>query len=480
MTTLSLFEAAASDADRLALVSAEGSITYGELGTRVELARKWLAAQGIAPGRPEPVALVMHNSVEAIELFWAAFALGRPLLVLHPRQRSEVRAALVARTGAVEIDAASFGARTPSRSGPLLAPEPSPATRLIVPTSGTQGHPKLVMLSERALVASASASWQNLGVVDDERWLACLPLAHVGGLSILTRCLLARRTVVLFDGESGLLARIEALGRALEEQRVTLVSLVPTVLDALLAHGFRPPETLRAVLLGGAAASPSLLERARLAGLPLLTSYGMTEAASQATTRSYGERYAPLELHGGLVASGRPLSGMKLRIGKDDEIQLAGPMLFDGYWGEPPARADSGWFRTGDRGVIRENGELVVLGRCDDLIVTGGENVDPVAVESMLSRLPGLRGACVFGVDDPRWGQIVAAALAFAPGHEPSSSEIAVFCNETLPSHERPRLVALFPDLPLNPTGKVDRRQLKEIATPLLVRLGDPVFTPPR
>ncbi len=469
MTALSLEQAAAADGEREALISGGQALTYRALAARVDQARGWLAAQGIAPAGPEPVALVMYTNLETIELFWAVLALGRSLLVLHPRQRPEVRAALVARTAALEIDSAVFATASRTAAPPKLT-RSSSRPRLIVPTSGTRGEPKLVCLSERALIASANANWQNLGVLEDERWLACLPLGHIGGLSILTRSLLARRTAVLFDGEAGLLGRLDELARALEAQRVTLVSLVPTLLDALLERGFRPPPTLRAVLLGGAAPNVSQIERALHCGLPVLTSYGLTEAASQVTTRSYRLRLERPEIRGALVGSGHPLSGTKVRIGPDHEIEIAGPTLFDGYWGEPPPKLADGWFRSGDRGLL-DGGELIVLGRGDDLIVTGGENVDPIAVEAVLCRTAGLKAACVFGVPDPRWGQIVAAALAFAPGSEPSLDELHALFASSLASHERPRLVALFAELPLNAGGKIDRERVKETALPRLLIL---------
>jgi len=467
VTALSLTEAASTDGDRIALISGDESLTFRALVARVELARGWLVSQGIEPGRPEPVAISMKNDLGAIELFWAARELGRRVLVLHPKQRFEIRAELVARTGAVELDAGSWTRASPTER---RAPPAATGAGLIMPTSGTQGQPKLVCLSERALIASAAANWQNLGILAEERWLVCLPLAHIGGLSILTRCLMARRTAVLFDSEGGVLASLPALRRAIEEG-VTLVSLVPTLLEALLAQDFRPPPALRAILLGGAAATPSLLERAWRARLPVLPTYGLSEAASQVTTRRYASRYDAPVLERGLVSSGHPLPGTSLRITAGGVIEIAGPTLLDGYWGEPPALGEDGWFRTGDRGTLLASGELVVLGRRDEVIVTGGENVDPQAIEGVLAALPGLRGSCVFGVDDPRWGQVVAAALAFDPGSEPSLSELRALFAETLAPHERPRLVALLPDLPLGPSGKLDRRRVKETARPRLLIL---------
>jgi O-succinylbenzoic acid--CoA ligase len=339
-----------------------------------------------------------------------------------------------------------------------------------VPTSGTQGAPKLVVLTERALVASARANWANLGVEDAERWLLCLPLGHIGGLSILTRCLLVRRTVVLSGGAGGTLRRAGELCATIEQHAVTLASLVPAALDALLDRGLEQSASLRAVLLGGAGSPPALLVRARQRGLPLPTSYGLTDPATQVTTRRYADRARAPVLYGGLPGAGHPLPGVSLRIGDDHVIQIKGPSLLAGYWGEPPL-PDEAWFRSGDRGALTADGELVVLGRADDLIITGGENVDPLAIESIVSRFPGLRAACVFGVDDARFGQIVAAALALAPGVTPSAQDLCAFFEANLSSHERPRLVAILPELPLTGTGKLDRQRVKESALPRLLTL---------
>jgi o-succinylbenzoate---CoA ligase len=465
---LSLDEAARRVGDRPALIGAEWSLSYAELAARVARTQAWLTKLGIQPGSRQVVALTMHGDRTTVEHFWALLAMGVPLLTLHPRQRPEISSALIERTGAAALYPGTGAPEHLSATAPPAPELELGAVRLIVPTSGSSGEPKLVTLSERNLLASAQANWANLGMAPDERWLVCLPLAHVGGLSILTRSLVAGSAVVLFDAEGGLLARIRALAETLQRQQITLVSLVPTVLSALLDTGFRPPPSLRAVLLGGAATTPALLERARAAGVPVLPSYGLTEAASQLTTRRYERRLAPPTVQGGLAGSGHALPGVQVRLDSAGRIEVAGAMLSPGYWGEGSSLDAEGWLRTGDRGVLSDDGELVVLGRCDDLIVTGGENVDPLAVEAALAALPGLRAACVFGEGDEQWGELVAAALCFEPGSEPTPQELADFCARELAAHERVRRYALLPELPLTGSGKVDRRQARELARPRL------------
>ncbi|HEV8247373.1 MAG TPA: class I adenylate-forming enzyme family protein [Polyangiaceae bacterium] len=477
MKSLSLEAAAREDGDQEALLVGSRALSYRELEQRVARAKSWLRRQGLGPEGSEPVGLVMRAELAVVELFWALFALGRPILLLHPRHKAEAHQALLRRTGAALLDAASWAAASGAFSAQPLpsasAPPDIEAPRVIVPTSGTTGRPKLSVLSERALMASAHANWQNLSVEKNERWLVCLPLAHVGGLSILTRSLYARRSAVLFDGERGVLERAGELGRVLERERVTLVSLVPTLLDRLLEQHLSPERVLRAVLLGGAAAGAKLLERAAAARVPTLPSYGLTEAASQVATRLYAKRYEPVPVVAGLTPCGPPLSGVEVRVSSNSLIEVRGPTLQSGYWDDPSPLAGDGFLATGDRGCWSPSGELVVQGRSDDLIVTGGENVDPLAVEATLLRMPEVRAACVFGVDDQHWGQLVAVALTFA--EEPLAlAKLAHFCAENLAPHERPRLYAALPDLLATASGKLDRAATARAAAAHLVALYAP------
>jgi O-succinylbenzoic acid--CoA ligase len=333
----------------------------------------------------------------------AHIAARRPFVPLHPRLTGAERAALRPDLGAVPA-----------------------GTLAVVYTSGTTGEPRGAVLGRAAFIAAARASAARLGWRDDDRWLLCLPLAHVGGLAVIVRCLLARRPFML--------GRPDRIAADLVRHRATIVSLVPTLLARLLDDGWAPPPWLRLVLLGGAAASPALLARAAERGVPVVASYGLTEACGQVATQIPGAPGA---------GCGPPLPGVRLRI-VDDEIQLDGPTLFSGYLGAP-ARSP-GWHATGDFGRLDAAGNLHVLGRRTDLIVTGGENVYPAEVEAYLDA----RGvaACVFGIPDERWGQIVAA-LTTRPIGERELADLAPF--------KRPRRWVLVDELPLTPAGKPDR-----------------------
>jgi acyl-CoA synthetase (AMP-forming)/AMP-acid ligase II len=286
----------------------------------------------------------------------------------------------------------------------------------------------------------------------------------VGGLSIVLRMLAARRTVVLFEsGATGLLSRITEFGRRIDEERVTLVSLVPPVLDRLLRDGFQPPSSLRAVLLGGAGCSSNLASRARASGVPLLTSYGLTETGSQIAARRYSERYAPLPQLGECVSSGHPLAGVEIKI-IGERIAVKTAALLSGYAGEAtPAVGADAWFVTSDRGTLGPQGELYVLGRTDSVIVTGGENVDPEEVERALRVLPEVHDACVFGLPCAQFGQRIVAVVVPAAGAAPLELEqLTEQLGSRLARFKLPRTLLITEALPFTASGKLDRRSCSD------------------
>lgn len=412
---VSIRRAAAEAGARLALIADQTRWTFADLARAARQA-------------PEQTAFVATRSAATVAAIAACFERRAPMALLHPKDTAEAH-----------------------RRCRAAAREPLPDTAAVLFTSGSSGAPKAVALAEAAFVASAAASAENLGWHADDRWLCSLPLAHIGGLSIITRSLLARRCVVLDTREGFDAAHTAAL---LETERVTLWSAVPTMLERLLAHDaqWRPPEHLRAVLVGGAALSPGLLERATSRGLPLVPSYGMTETCSQICAHAPG---AATE-----ASSGRPLRGVDIRIDDDGIIAVRSPTLMLGYLGQPSPIAN-GWFRTGDRGRLDATGALHVHGRADDTIITGGENVDPGVVEPVLAGFPGIDSAVVFGIDDEKWGEVVAAAVVSdSLDREALRSHLAA----ALAPHQRPRRIAVLDALPFSKTGKVDRRAARDAA----------------
>jgi len=329
-------------------------------------------------------------------------------------------------------------------------------------TSGTSGKPKAVPLSHRAFRASAMSSARNLGVSPSERWLACLPLFHIGGLSILTRSVLSGATVLLQDGFDA-----QAVSRAIDEEGVTLTSLVPTMLKRVLdLRGDTPmPDSLRGVLLGGGPIPEALLQRAKELHVPVLSTYGLTEACSQVATQPVGEGTPGM----------KPLLDVELRIvdeSGDDlppdtegEILLRGPMVMQGYWNRPEDNAKTlrgGWLHTGDIGALDSTGSLRVFNRRSDLILSGGENVYPAEVEATLQAHPEIHEAGVCGEPDAELGELVAAWVVREPETHVSEEEIQTFCRAHLAGYKIPRWIYVMESLPRTASGKLLRRELSD------------------
>ena len=463
----SLREAARERGDSPAVVTSAGVLTFGELWQR---ARPFAHALASEPARRGgAVAVVASLRLETLLVIYALVELGIPMVLLHPRLTAAERSALVEASGAHLLLDETWAPATPG----VAIDDELPARAIaeedplaILFTSGSSGSPKGVELSRRAFRASAIASAANLGWKADDRWLLCMPLGHVGGLSVVLRCLAARVPVVLspWTGSLGELLRdVDVLG-------ATLLSLVPTMLARILEEdpAYRFPAHVRAVLLGGDATSPALLAVAEARGVAVLTTYGMTEACSQIATLTPGERAAGSGV-------GRPLPGTEVRI-VDGHIHARGPTLFTRYLPAgrfPSPFVDDGWFVTGDLGRLDDAGRLHVTGRSSDLIITGGENVDPREVEAALESCAGVRGACVFPLADDRWGQLVAAALVLdCSVHADAAAGIVAVSSAVrakLARHKWPRRLAACETFVLNATGKLDRRSTALVARPRLV-----------
>lgn len=459
--TLSVLDAASEFPDRTALVIGDGVVSYARLAKSARRAISWLASTGLTRSA-DPVALVGASDLPTLEIVYALIEIGLPVALVHPRLTGPERKPLLdlfPRDRVLDAHAATRhvdGGRAPPERRP-----PDESILAIVFTSGTTGRPKGVALSHRAFIASARASEQNLKWQDGDRWLLGLPIAHVGGLSILTRCLIARRTVVVArEVTEGRRLDASAIARAIEVYRVTLASLVPTQLEWLLSpsSSWRPPKHLRAVLLGGAPARPALLARAADLGVPVVTTYGLTEACSQVTTQVLGT------VNRGELGAGAPVAGTEVRIGADGGVEVRGATLLSGYFpaSSIPAIAPDGWFATDDVGRFDANGHLHIVGRRSECIITGGENVFPSEVEAALEECPGVARACAFGVPDDTWGEVVAVAIV--PTGPDTLPALAEFARARLAPHRRPRLVAVVEALETNAAGKLDRRGTRELA----------------
>ena len=451
-----------------------------ELAARADALAAWLGGRGIGPG--DIVAAHLPNGIAFATLLHAADRRDAILLPLHRRHTESELAhvlgdaapRLVLHAGdrsASVVIRASETAGTPDCAFPDTdnnAPSASPrlgyeTPALLLYTSGTTGTPKGAVLTHANLRAAVEASAAHLGARDDDRWLACLPFYHVGGLSILLR---AASQAVPCEIQEGFDA--VRTNRALDSHGITHVSLVPTLLARLLeARGERRgPDALRIALIGGASAPPALLERAVKLGWPVAPTYGLTEAAAQVATRLPD---ADPE------AGAAPLPGVSIRVvdergqsvapGTAGEIWVRGNTVTAGYWRRPEETARvlaGGWLRTGDIGALDARGRLRVFDRRADLVVSGGENVYPAQVEAVLLEHPNVAEAGVAGVPDKEYGNRPVAWVV-SRGKQPLDAErLARFCRDRLAGYEVPVRFHRMDSLPRTASGKLQRRRLVE------------------
>jgi len=464
---------------RVALVWEGRQWSYGELGREVEVYAARLASLGVRAG--QQVGVLLPNGPAYVCLVHALARLGAVLVPLNRRltatelrwQVEQAECALLIygeETAAQAEELAVEGVVTKDVTGLARATDASPplypfsldALQAIVFTSGTTGRPKGAMLTFGNHFWSAMASALQLGVLPDDRWLSCLPLYHVGGLAVLFRCCLYGTAVVLQDGFD-----VAGFNESLDRDSVTMTSLVPTMLYRLLAARQRWPASLRLVLVGGAATTPALAARCTETGVPIATTYGLTEAASQVATM------LPAEVAKKPGSVGRPLMFTEVRIvdeaaatlpaGVPGEIVVRGPTVMQGYYGDATAMGGSlvnGELRTGDIGYMDEDGDLWLLQRRSDVIVSGGENVYPAEVEAVLREHAAVAAACVVGVPHAEWGQQVAAMVVLEPDQRVTEEALLRFCRERLAGYKLPRRVQFVEALPQTASGKVARGEV--------------------
>jgi len=491
--------------DAPAIIADEGQWTFRELDALAGAVAGSLVELGVRAG--DRVALLLSNSPHFVVWVHALPRVGGVLVPLNTRlagvelawQLADVGATVLVYDAANADKALAIARELPELARVRLSSEREPArleveqpladgaaarweegaprrlrdwvdlgaVHSIIYTSGTTGRPKGAQLTYGNHWWSAIGSCLNLGLVPGDRWLACLPLFHVGGLSILLRSVIYGIPVVLHR-------RFEpaAANRAIDRQGVTIVSVVANMLARMLDErdGAPYPAHLRAVLLGGGPAPLPLLERALAAGVPVLQTYGLTETASQVATLAPGDA---LRKPG---SAGKPLFPTRVRILRDGqevpsgevgEITVSGPTVTPGYWNRPDATAaalDGGWLRTGDMGYLDAEGYLYVVDRREDLIISGGENVYPAEVEAVLLAHPAVAEAAVVGVSDERWGQVPAAFVALRASQACTQEELLAFCRERLAGYKVPVRVTFLPELPKGPSGKILRRALRERA----------------
>jgi O-succinylbenzoic acid--CoA ligase len=426
--------------ERTALVADGTEVTYSELEAESVWVARRLGAEGVRRGAT--AALTMSPSRELVVLIHALMKLGAVVLPLSPAlSESERQAVLDSESPAIDLNDAGLLTQTEADL-PLLGEHDMDDIHCRILTSGSTGVPHMVGLTYGNHLWSAVGSAFNIGVEPEDRWLCCLPLSHIAGLSIVMRSVIYGTTAVLHDG-----FEVDRVAASLDEEGISLVSLVSTMLVRLLAAG-ADLSGPRAILVGGGPVPAEVLEEALGRGATVVQTYGLTECCSQATT------LAPAEARRKLGSAGRPLLTTHLRI-RDGEILIQGPTVAPGC-----ADAD-GWLHTGDLGRIDDEGFLYVTDRIDDMIVSGGENVVPAEVERVLLGHPEVVDAAVVGREDPEWQQAVTAIVVLRNDSATSADDLRRHCAEALAPFKVPKRIELASALPRTPSGKLMRRALR-------------------
>ena len=425
--------------DRPAVIDGDRALDYAELERESTGVARRLAAAGVR--QDSTVAISMPGGADYAVALHALMKLGARALPVDPRMKDEERAPIESAAGrafTIESlsDLSSHEADLPLL-GELSLDEP--CTGIL--TSGTSGSSKLVELTYGNHLWSAVGSAFNLGVSPEDRWLCCLPLFHVSGLSIVLRSAIYGTTAVIHDGFD-----LDRVAESLQRDGITIVSLVTTMLTRLLDAG-AAIERPRAILVGGGPVPDEVLTEALGLGATVVQTYGLTEASSQVTTLS------PADAERKRGSAGRPLLTTHVRI-SDGEILVQGPTV------APDALDDDGWLHTGDSGWIDEDGFLWVEGRRDAVIVTGGENVIPEEVEEVLAAHPDVADAAVVGRPDPDWQNAVVALIVPRDGVDPEVERLRSWCADRLTDYKVPKKVEFTAELPRTASGKLLRRQL--------------------
>ena len=470
-----LAQRAQSTPDKLALVFGKRQWSYAELDAWTSNLATHLQGRGVQPG--QRVGVLLPNQPIFIALIHALARVRAIQIPLNTRLTDEELHWQIENGSCEFLIVASETyplpgskpdveildlAKVPESPTPNLEPSFQPfnpaSTQAIFFTSGTTGKPKGARLTFDNHFSSASASAYRLGVISNDRWLLCMPLYHIGGQAIVLRSCLYGTAIELQDGFD-----VDAVYESMMSGQITLVSLVPTMLHRILDNfeAVEFPAALRCILLGGSQVTDNLITRAFDLNLPIALTYGLTEATSQVATA------APEDVHRKPGSVGKPLmftqvaiqdeEGLELPANEIGEIVISGPTVMTGYDGQPDVQ---GSINTGDLGYLDEDGDLWVVNRRSDLIVTGGENVYPVEVEGLLLRHPAVHEACVLGLDDAEWGQRVAAVLV---ADDLDEDDLLEYAREHLAAYKLPRELTFVDQLPRTASGKVIRSQVKQM-----------------
>lgn len=445
-------ETARKHPDAIAFIAEEKEFSYPDINKMVEACFTKLQSQGVRYG--DRIVFDAMPFLDCCVLIWAIGSFGAVACPLNPAlpsaNREEIVALLQPQWTYRRVGEAM---RNPASS--LVEVRRNGSHFSIVMTSGSSGTPRAAVHSLDNHLQAAQAANRNMPLAPGDCWLLSLPLFHVSGLAILFRCAGAGAAVAIPQQDV-------PLETALTQSQATHVSLVPTQLHRLLESetGCAALSTMKGVLLGGAPASSTLIQRAFDADVPLVCSYGMTETSAQLCATPPGAGLEPL------LTSGYPLLPDTVRIGENDVIEVQGPTLFQGYFTgncdlELPLTED-GWFRTGDTGCFDEAGRLHVTGRADAMFISGGENIQPEEIEAALCALPGVRRAVVVPMPHEEYGMVPAAFIEMGGNKEIDESVLRKCLEIWLPRFKIPKCFLPWPQQAV--TGiKIDRKAFAEI-----------------
>ncbi|HJR26403.1 MAG TPA: long-chain fatty acid--CoA ligase [Acidimicrobiales bacterium] len=468
MTLLMLLEMIASAfADRVAIGTAAGGITYGEL-----LARAGAGAEVIRGHGAEHLAYVGESDVAfPVAVFAAAWA-GVPLLPLNYRladdqlqellgQHDDVLVLTEEPTRVPGMPIAHWNAATAAGADPGPSTADGEDVAVLLYTSGTTSAPKAVVLRHRHLTSYVISSVEFAGADEGDATLTSVPPYHIAGVAnVVSNVYAGRRVVYLptFTPETWLeTVRAEGISHAM---------VVPTMLARVVEHlGDAPAgcDGLRSLAYGGARMPVTVLERALAAfpGTDFVNAYGLTETSSTIAVLGPEDHRKAMEgddaARSRLGSCGRLVPGIEVEV-RDGEVWVRGEQVSGEYLGQGGALDPDGWFPTRDRGWVDDEGYLFIEGRSDDTIIRGGENIAPAEIEDALLAHPAVAQAAVVGLPDEEWGQRLAAAVVLRAGEEVDAEALRAFARERLRSSKTPDVIAFRDDLPMTDTGKLLRR----------------------
>ncbi|WP_042354699.1 o-succinylbenzoate--CoA ligase [Bacillus rubiinfantis] len=472
--------------ERTAIYFQEQSLTFKELYDRALKTAGQLNKLGLERG--QFAAVLLGNHLDSVVILFSMQLIGVKTIILNNRlTAAELLWQLHDSKAVALIMEDSFADLTPifAEQLPVLSlitktklflQEPldvNPIEEIfldeictIMYTSGTTGNPKGVIQTYGNHWWSAIGSALNLGVTERDCWLCAVPLFHISGFSILMKSVIYGMPIVLHEKFD-----VEQTMRDMEEKQVTIMSVVGTMLtrvvDCIQDREF--PSSVRCMLLGGGPAPLPLLKACMDKQIPVFQTYGMTETSSQIVTLSPEYSFTKLG------SAGKALFPAQIRIERHDgtianpreegEIVVKGPNVTPGYLYRPDVvneKFRDGWLHTGDAGYMDEDGFLYVLDRRSDLIISGGENIYPAEIESVLLAHPEVQEAGVVGADDEKWGQVPVAFIVLKNSKVISQEELKQFCASQLAKYKIPKACYFMNSLPRNASNKLLRRTLKE------------------